>query len=61
MSISVMTECLVVCMSHLKAELDVMCCTFQALKFESYHTATLAQFLLERSMASVRVAHQLYW
>ena len=33
----------------------------QAVKYESYHTATLCEFLLEKSLCSVRLAHRLYW
>ncbi|XP_078670820.1 phosphatidylinositol 4-phosphate 3-kinase C2 domain-containing subunit beta-like isoform X2 [Branchiostoma floridae x Branchiostoma belcheri] len=33
----------------------------QALRYECYHDSALARFLLERSLASVRIAQQLYW
>ncbi|GAB6033726.1 hypothetical protein CHUAL_013838 [Chamberlinius hualienensis] len=33
----------------------------QALKYETYDSSALADFLIERSLASIRVMHHLYW
>lgn len=33
----------------------------QALKHQTFETSPLAEFLLERALASPRVAHHLYW
>ncbi|XP_033099202.1 phosphatidylinositol 4-phosphate 3-kinase C2 domain-containing subunit beta-like isoform X2 [Anneissia japonica] len=52
--------------SWIKAMTDDDLCDYlpqlvQALKYESYHDSALANFLIERSMTNVRIAHYLYW